>query len=698
MVHNFRSSRADRVLEVVRADTEANIASDHPQKNWIHAGTIGEALHIDRANVSRELNRLYKDGQLIKVQGKPTLFICRSALEEKYPGVFFPSTLPKDTLLQDFVASEKKAAVRLSAQPSATDLETQVGSIGTLRSVVQQAKAAVLYPPNGLNVLITGHVGVGKLELARKMYAHAIAKGRLAEGAPFITVNCREYPGSPQTFLSQLFGYSGSTSRNEKSRRGLIERASGGILCLQGVERLSPFIQDNLFDLLERGTYTRVGEASSIRKANVMVIAIADELLGAASIQGLQQRVPVRMQIPDLDSWSPTEALELVAQNFHSEAVTTGLSFQVHSDVLSCFLKSSFPGNLGGLSSAVRTSCSLAYLDAPEARITNVSIDHLPGEFMQDVPANAQRDSELRSLLLELGLEAITFTPDGYFTNRDTGPQFLDELHRISRNQLHRDPAAGTAAAIPIVLLSYGEEIAERTAAYVNSALETDLVSGLSFSPDMNLAQYTDKLCALASQVNQGAGVLLIADMEPLTSLHISLRHLTGLEAETCPNASMPTLILAAQLSAQRKFGLHELNHQLSTNQINQANPQSPTFLNRTVDEILTPLLTFINPTKAAEVLTVTLDNIVTALDIRRTDEIAIKFIFHSAHMLERLIRGNSLRYDKLKTFINQYPKLFSILEKQMQYPAEVFGITIPASELAYVAEIFIPESDHFLP
>ena len=34
---------------------------------------------------------------------------------------------------------------------------------------------------------------------------------------------------------------------------------------------------------------------------------------------------------------------------------------------------------------------------------------------------------------------------------------------------------------------------------------------------------------------------------------------------------------------------------------------------------------------------------------------------------------------------------LMNELERQMQYPCEVFGVSIPASELAYVAEIFIP-------
>nr|WP_255409182.1 MULTISPECIES: hypothetical protein [Lactobacillus] len=31
-----------------------------------------------------------------------------------------------------------------------------------MRQIIKQVSAAVVYPPNGLNILITGHSGVGK--------------------------------------------------------------------------------------------------------------------------------------------------------------------------------------------------------------------------------------------------------------------------------------------------------------------------------------------------------------------------------------------------------------------------------------------------------------------------------------------------------------------------------------------------------
>ena len=65
---------------------------------------------MDRANIARELNALYLDGQLIKIQGKPTYYISRYLLEQRYPSVFFPSTLPKGSQIRSFID--------VSAQPA----------------------------------------------------------------------------------------------------------------------------------------------------------------------------------------------------------------------------------------------------------------------------------------------------------------------------------------------------------------------------------------------------------------------------------------------------------------------------------------------------------------------------------------------------------------------------------------------------
>ena len=57
--------------------------------------------------------------------------------------------------------------------------EKNIGYRGSLKKVIDQAKAAMLYPPNGLHTLIIGQTGVGKSELANSMYSFAKVNGRI---------------------------------------------------------------------------------------------------------------------------------------------------------------------------------------------------------------------------------------------------------------------------------------------------------------------------------------------------------------------------------------------------------------------------------------------------------------------------------------------------------------------------------------
>lgn len=45
-----------------------------------------------------------------------------------------------------------------------------IGANGSMKNSVEQAKAAILYPPRGLNCLITGPTGSGKTYFAHAMY------------------------------------------------------------------------------------------------------------------------------------------------------------------------------------------------------------------------------------------------------------------------------------------------------------------------------------------------------------------------------------------------------------------------------------------------------------------------------------------------------------------------------------------------
>ena len=48
------------------------------------ANAVACALDMDRTNASKLLNMMWNDGQIVKIQGRPTLFLDYQALEEAF--------------------------------------------------------------------------------------------------------------------------------------------------------------------------------------------------------------------------------------------------------------------------------------------------------------------------------------------------------------------------------------------------------------------------------------------------------------------------------------------------------------------------------------------------------------------------------------------------------------------------------------
>ncbi|WP_245580925.1 PRD domain-containing protein [Solobacterium moorei] len=77
-------------------------------------------------------------------------------------------------------------------------------------------------------------------------------------------------------------------------------------------------------------------------------------------------------------------------------------------------------------------------------------------------------------------------------------------------------------------------------------------------------------------------------------------------------------------------------------------------------------------------------------LNLEYSNELATKFLCHSVNMIERVIKNDTFKYQKVREFIEENNHLYRIIENSVSNVNEVFGITVPKDELAYIAEIFL--------
>lgn len=338
-----------------------------------NAEYIGNKVGVSRNNTSKELNRLLREGKVLKIRGRPVLYLDKQLIEG-----YFAISIKNPTFsdFKDFMqtvnncsdesdTNSKKDVYPVSSVKGSTGaLDSLVGADGSLKAQVEQAKAAILYPPFGLHTLISGPTGVGKTTFAEAMYRFALETGRLPQDAPFIVFNCADYAENPQLILSHLFGHiKGAFTGAGRTKEGLVSHANGGILFLDEAHRLPPEGQEMLFLLMDKGIYRMMGEAANTRKARVLIIAATSEAPESVMLDTFLRRIPVLIKLPTLNERSLRERMNLICQFFQEESERVKVSIKVSKEVLKAFLLYDCPNNIGQLKSDIQLICAKAFLD-----------------------------------------------------------------------------------------------------------------------------------------------------------------------------------------------------------------------------------------------------------------------------------------------------------------------------------------------
>lgn len=333
--------RIEKVFEYLQ-DVAKQTENNKNNAKGLTASEIADNIGILRSNVSRELNRLYRMGKIIKISGRPVLYkINDENIDEKI------EIKPINTKKID-----KSAFSEL------------IGAKDSLKTQVEQAKAAVIYPPNGLHTLIVGQTGVGKTLLAHMMFDYGKEVGRFATNAPFVTFNCADYYNNPQLLISHIFGHiKGAFTGADKSVPGLIETANEGILFLDEIHRLPPEGQEMIFYFMDTGTFNRLGETKRERKASVLIIGATTENPDSVLTKTFKRRIPNIITIPPLAKRSLKEKLEIMTVLFTEESRSIKRPVKVSSDAIKAIIGSIGNGNVGQLKSNIRLLCAQAFLN-----------------------------------------------------------------------------------------------------------------------------------------------------------------------------------------------------------------------------------------------------------------------------------------------------------------------------------------------
>jgi two-component system, NtrC family, response regulator AtoC len=257
-------------------------------------------------------------------------------------------------------------------------------------------------------VLITGESGTGK-----EVFAHLLHRMSRARNAPFVKVSC---PAIPTGLLeTELFGYEkGAFTDASVTKRGRIELADGGVLFLDEIGDLAQGLQAKLLQVLQDGTFCRLGAQADRRVAVRIISATNADLRVQVNAGAFREDIfyrmnafriellPLRQRMADLP-----DLIEYLLERHTSE-----LGYQIRHlsrQVMDLMKRYDWPGNIRELENMVRRYAILGSEESIASELARGSHPSLNAEIyfdpklsLKQITKRAVRDLEHQIILQAL--------------------------------------------------------------------------------------------------------------------------------------------------------------------------------------------------------------------------------------------------------------------------------------------------------
>ncbi|MTI81124.1 MAG: hypothetical protein FH758_09585 [Firmicutes bacterium] len=350
--------------------------------------------------------------------GQPLLVVAGSG-EAK--GLITPEILIKDlSLAYNRLTKylESKLKENENRQLGDSSLSKLVGRSEKIKEVVRLGeKIASTDAP----ILLRGESGTGK-----ELFARAVHMESSRKDGPFITVNCGAIPTN--LFEGELFGYTTDSfgGMGVKGKPGMLELADSGTIFLDEVGELPPEIQVKLLQLLEHGSFLRLGSTSPMEVSVRLIAATHRDLENLVTKEQFREDLYYRLGVVAVEMPPLRKRKEDIPELVHLFLQELSQSYgktitKVEPEVTNALLEYSWPGNIRELKNAVERLVVLA-----EGEVIN--IDCLPENLRRHTyisVVSSQDNSNLMDVTVEAERQLITKTLKQANGNRSEAARLL---------------------------------------------------------------------------------------------------------------------------------------------------------------------------------------------------------------------------------------------------------------------------------
>lgn len=308
-------------------------------------------LSISRSLASQYLNELQKNEDVLKISSRPVLFIHKETLERMFNVI----------LSSNEYLSVDELERELNQKKGLDNFYGIIGANGSLKSIIDQCKASISYPPHGLPILLLGATGTGKKTLSRAIFEYSVESKIISKKGSFCVMRIHE--DSNSTFKDCLF-----------EDNGFIEQSRLGVLYIEGIHLLDNDNQQILEEVLSNRVYEYNGHIINISSRFILA---SEEDAEYKISRDLLFNIPLIAKVQSYNTRFNEEKESFIIKFFIDESVKIGKDIYITDNILRLILNQQIDGEVIGLKKLIRFICASANADndSNELRIYHY---HLP--------------------------------------------------------------------------------------------------------------------------------------------------------------------------------------------------------------------------------------------------------------------------------------------------------------------------------
>lgn len=428
-------SSKDIIREHLR---DVTVACELESADGLQASTVAAELHISRSTASSYMNALHSEGILIKVAARPTLFFDRSALEQRFGIAINQGTFLSVAELRRYIDGRQEVRY---------DFQDIIGATGSLKEVIDQAKAAACYPPHGLPYLLSGADRCGKAEFRGAVIRWCVSEGIVRSASAVYVADAAAFSADLEADALNL------------------SPAATDLVWITECQNLSDAAWSFLFAQYEAAERTHDGRSAAMSPRTRLFLDCKGS--AASSISPLYlRRIPVVSIYPEFSARALDEREACVYHAFQEESVRIDRRVLVSASVVKRLVGLDSITSLSSLRRMVQMACANAM--AAAAPGAGTAAVHVLGAH---VPAG-------RGAPFDAGLinESLSFVDVATYDPLQRGAEVLRPLSRffeaLAACPASREPSAEDESIIYQRLSRYLELVGECRRGHARDSLD----------------------------------------------------------------------------------------------------------------------------------------------------------------------------------------------------------------------------------